>query len=306
MKRNIVFIIILLWSASMAVAQQNSTDSTPSLRRWELEIGGAMGHSLFRDMGASPLSYRGPAMAPSLSLCRYEDITMDKISGSCIWLTVDAQLGVYADAAHKPVPFNTDAAALRIGIAAGYDHLMPQHLTMSVCHRNYIVHHSIRPVVGLSLHEHALITTIPTLENSSTALSDMIYPSLRGGVQYEITSTASHIQDHRWTMKALVSLSPIGLGFRPGFSYMDNFSGSNGSIILNNFASSYAWDCVWMPVLATELGATYTMQSGNAIHMSYQWNYLTTRNSGAWRLDEASHMVKLSLNVVLKRKIKKQ
>ena len=298
MRKGFLFLIFMMAVMVTDVAADNSEGDSLRLR-WELETGGALGHTLFRDMGASPLSYRGPAVAPSLSLYRYQDNMKDKLSNSRGWITLDGILGIYADAAHRAVPFNTDAASLRLYVEMGHDRLLAPWIHESVCHRSWECLHTLSPLWGVSVDDHLLVTTIPTLENSSTALSNMLYVGLRGGLIYDIQKMKHHRSAH-WQMEATATVSPIGYAFRPGFSYMDNFNASNGNIIFNNFTSTYSSDWVALPVAATALSASYTMASGNTLRLCYQWNYLTTRNSGAWTLNEASHMLRLSINVVLK------
>ena len=91
----------------------------------------------------------------------------------------------------------------------------------------------------------------------------------------------------------------MGYCLRPGFAYLDNYNASNGDIILNNFGRNYRIDPVALPWFNTEISVTYHFRNQNALGLCYGWHFLTSRDSGSYRLEESVHMVKMQLTVQL-------
>lgn len=275
---------------------------------WRLDLSAGVGYGLFRDMGASPTTFRGLVASPQFTI---ERTMLAPIRENRMWITLDGNLGAYAKPQSSILDMQVDAVAGMGILELGYDQKLAK--------RNFFMHKRVKddvekgeflinPFWGISLNNYMFLSAIPNLQNSSTALSLLSSPTLRCGISFENfifeeSVDTKLVTGHRnFSMRASIGVAPIGFMLRPGFSYLDNFNASNGNIILQNFGTSYQMNTVAFPWINTELGFNYYLESGVAIGFSYQWHFLTSRNSGAYRFEECAHMFKIHLNVCLKSK----
>lgn len=82
-------------------------------------------------------------------------------------------------------------------------------------------------------------------------------------------------------------VAPIGVWKRPGYAYVDNYT--SGGDEIDNFTGEYQKNATWLPHIAWEAGIERQLGNGNAIGIVYQWDLLTTHQSGCWQYDGVRH-----------------
>ncbi|MBQ2508810.1 MAG: hypothetical protein II532_03475 [Bacteroidales bacterium] len=303
--------MLLLIVPSVLCAETVERDKPPRDITWNLGLTAGTGYGLFRDMGASPTTFHGAMFNPQLTVERWMFAPIRK---NRMWVTIDGGVGVYAKAQSNLLQLQTDAVAGLGVMEMGYEQQLFQRsmyfkdvkkkhkldsLNIIEYKGGYL---TVNPFWGVSLDEYLFLSAIPNLENSSTALSCMSMPVLRGGLgcrYHKRCKDDSFFVFLRWSSRAVVCIAPMGYCLRPGFAYLDNYNASNGDIILNNFGRNYRMDPVFLPWCNTELSVTYHFRNQNALGLCYGWHFLTSRDSGSYRLEESVHMVKMQLTVQL-------
>ncbi len=134
-------------------------------------------------------------------------------------------------------------------------------------------------------------------ENASmmnAAMGASIYENLcaEGMAQYDFAyiKGGSH---NLLTAYGKLSLPLAGLVSRPGYAYMDNYTGDIN--LANTVLSDYETFGMFFPGVSTDIGLYLNLLNGNRIGFNYRWDYLTTRNTGAYRFDNALHTFNLNL-----------
>lgn len=143
---------------------------------------------------------------------------------------------------------------------------------------------------GGSLQEDAFFRIIPSLGNASTSTSLFFNLNAEGMIQYDF----AYIQNHThnlFTVYGKLVLPLGGLICRPGYSFMDNYTSDIN--LLNTILSSYEVSSMFFPGVSTDVGLRLNLPNGNKIGLSYRWDYLTTRNKGYYRFDNAFHTISL-------------
>lgn len=75
----------------------------------------------------------------------------------------------------------------------------------------------------------------------------------------------------------------------PGFSYMDNYMSDIN--LVNTILSTYQTRGILFAGASVDVGFYFNLANGNKIGLSYRWDYLTTRDRGYYRFDNAFHTI---------------
>lgn len=94
-----------------------------------------------------------------------------------------------------------------------------------------------------------------------------------------------------FTLYGKLSLPLIGLVDRPGFAYMENYTSDLNTVETLNETREETG--IFFPGVNTEIGLYLNLLNNNKIGLSYRWDYLTTRHTGIYRFDHASHTFNL-------------
>ena len=142
--------------------------------------------------------------------------------------------------------------------------------------------------VGGGIHGEGSLKVLPSMK--TCAVSSSIYANLsaEGMLQYDF----AFIQDdshNLLTAYVKLRLPLVGVVNYPGFSYMDNYVSNIN--LLNTLLSTYETRGIFCPGASTDVGLRFNLPNGNRIGLSYHWDYLTTRNRGYYRFDNAFHSV---------------
>ena len=265
MKRHLTILLLVLLVPPVSRA------TSDSLSHVTLALHGGAGYGLYRESGASPLTYRGLELHPGFSVrvekasSRYEAYLLASGGGYGLkarWSYFQAYGG------HPVVGFR---ASFRMPSAA------PWQLW-----------------VGGSVDDLFDIRYTSSLGNANFGYGNFLRLNVEALLEY-------HLQ--RWRFHAAVAFTPMAITYRPGFAYMDNFDQELSNPVANTF-DQYVSYLVWAPGTETSLGATFMMRSGNTVGLSYYWNYLTSRVSpdrisAPHRFDYAGHALILTLGIRL-------
>ena len=141
---------------------------------------------------------------------------------------------------------------------------------------------------GASLQEDAFFRIIPSLGNASTSTAVFFNLNAEGLIQYDLIPVQNHSR-HLMTMYGKLVLPLGGLIYRPPYAFMDNYTSDIN--LVNTILSSYEASGMLFPGVSTDVGFRFNLPNGNKIGLSYRWDYLTTRNRGYYRFDNAFHTV---------------
>lgn len=124
--------------------------------------------------------------------------------------------------------------------------------------------------MGLTLFENLCLTSMVRYD----------FASIRGGTHKLLSAHGKLV------------LPLAGIAVRPGFAYIDNYTGSLNSI--ENLLSNYEAFPKMFSGICTDIGLTFNLLNGNRIGMSYRWDYLSTGHKGSSRFDNAIHSINLN------------
>ncbi|MBO4751695.1 MAG: hypothetical protein J5526_02965 [Bacteroidales bacterium] len=154
--------------------------------------------------------------------------------------------------------------------------------------------------VGGGLSNHTYIGYTPKFMNASFALTDLFQPDFQVMVQYNLPNSNPLVVMPGWFAAfASVTVSPIGLAYRPGYSFIDNYT--DGREVKNYIFNTYRTAFAWLPQLTAELGVRFNLRSGNRISLAYMWNYRSSHGTADWQFDEVNHLLSIELNILLKK-----
>lgn len=142
--------------------------------------------------------------------------------------------------------------------------------------------------LGGSLHGEGSMKIVPLLKTcavSSSVFSDI---SAEGMIWYDFAFVRDGSRN-LLTAYAKLRLPLVGLVNFPGFSYMDNYVSNIN--LFSTLLSTYETRGIFFPGASTDIGLRFNLPNGNKIGLSYRWDYLTTRNRGYYRFDNAFHSV---------------
>ena len=221
-----------------------------------------VGIGSYRDLGASPLIYRGYELSPSLSVGIHTPAWQFRPSISLLGGYYGYTLRIpslHAWGGHLSLGFE----ALRSLSSSG-----PWHLW-----------------AGLKAESLFDIRYNPQLSNASVGMSGFSSLQLTASVQYRLP---------RWLFSGQLWLAPVSLMLRPGFSYINNYDRE----IANPLAAAFDQYGVYPAVLtglSTRLCATLLLSRGNRLGLSYDWCYRTSRVAevSPWRFQQSSHRLTL-------------
>lgn len=258
--KHLLLIVIFTLSAMGFCKAQN---------RVFLTLDGGAGYGLYRDLGTSPITYRGLEAATSLGVA---------IEGE-----------------------NWRAQAIIGGEGGGYG-LKPGFATMQhygslpcialSAMRKTATNSVFDLWLGAQAEEMMDIRYSASLGNTALSFSNFVNISLLARAEYRLGKLRFHTQ---FTF-ALPSLC-----LRPGFAYLDNFNQDISNPSTNTF-DQYQWYLTGMNAIFTQLGASYTLPNGNRIGLAYHWHYLTSRTSptlAPYRFEQASHTAMLHFDFLL-------
>lgn len=256
--------IIFLLISSSAIASV----STDSASAFCLRLSGGAGIGVYRDFGASPITFRGLELDPGISLMyekgswRYEG-SLAGAGGGYGFL-----LGFNYMQAYGGAPW--------ISLSA-------QHKIDNFGRWNFWI--------GGGVEDRCDIRYSSALGNACTGISNFFNVNLLGDVECNYGS---------WTIRGRLSLTPMSLLFRPGFAYMDNYDQEIGDPNANLF-DQYSSYVSWATGASTEFGFLYRLKQGNRVGVCYRWNYFTSRTSSSCPhlFQQASHALIVNLDFAL-------
>ena len=136
------------------------------------------------------------------------------------------------------------------------------------------------------------VKEIPSMMNASMGASVFENLCAEGMAQYDFAFIrgGSH---NLLTAYGKLSLPVAGLIIRPGYAYIDNYTGDINTA--NTVLGEYETFGKLFPGVSTDIGLYLNLLNGNRIGLNYRWDYLTTSNQGAYRFDNALHSINLNL-----------
>ena len=240
MKRFIVALILSLPLFSMAFSQPDST------RLVHLSLQGGFAYGLYRDQGASPLTYRGLELCPGIGV---------KVQNSSwrIEAAISMQGGAYG-------------LALRIKALQAYG-------GQGVLGTTVLRRVSLAPAwhiwLGGGISDCFDIRYNSQLGNASVGYSNFTTLSTVAEIEW---------QPSHWRLFGQLAIDPLSLMFRPGFAYMDNYDHNIGDPNGDTFAQ-YRFYMAYGTGFSTRLGVEWMLRNGNAVGLTYHWHFLTSRTS---------------------------
>lgn len=143
---------------------------------------------------------------------------------------------------------------------------------------------------GGALQTYIDIKDLPPMMNASFGLSLFNNVLASSMVQYDFAFVDGGARN-LFTAYGKISLPLIGYDIRPGFAYMDNYTGSNN--VDDYFATTDGFLKAFSGLNA-DLGIYFNLYNGNRIGLSYRWDYLSTGKRGIHRYDNAFHAINLN------------
>ena len=155
--------------------------------------------------------------------------------------------------------------------------------------------------LGGGLSNYTRVSYASKFQNASFALSDLFQPYFIFRAEYTIADTRSMAKLPGWfSAFGELRIAPIGLTYRPGFAYIDNYT--SGRETADYIFSSYRTGVAWLPYTSMAAGVRFNLRSGNRIGLAYRWSYRSTHGSDYWQYDEARHQIMVDFIFLLKKK----
>lgn len=263
MKRLLIITFFVLFFAPIWGAE-NDTSTLRFLR-----FQGGVGYGLYRDLGASPLTFRG----------------VEIFSG----VTYSVERPKW----HLQASLMAEGGAY--GLRPGFSYVQAYGGVGTLRFvALYIIyaHDGWQVWGGGSLSENFDMRYNASLGNASTGITNYIMPTLAARAAWRHGLTTLHGQ---------IDFAPASLMLRPGFAYMDNFDRDIARPVANTFGQ-YSWYVAGAVGMATEIGITWDLSHGNRVGLGYQWHYVTSRTHGLAAphcFQQVSHSFVTELSVAL-------
>ncbi|MBQ6069683.1 MAG: hypothetical protein IJK84_09280 [Bacteroidales bacterium] len=242
MNRLLITTLLLLFTNPLLHAERDSSTCC------HLMLHGGAAYGLYRDMGTSPLTYRGIQAAPGISL----SVENSQWSYEALLLT--------------------DAGAYGLKLGIDYIQSYGGHPLVGFgIWRNLYADSRWRMWLGGVVDDLFDIRYNRSLGNASAAFGNFARLHVDGRVEYRLS---------RWLLHARLQLNLLTLNYRPGFAYMDNFDQEISDPTANTF-DQYRSYASLASSAHTDVGATYCLNNGNKVGVSYRWTYLTSRTTAA-------------------------
>lgn len=256
---NIVLLVTAMFFAMAGSSYGQETDTKPSI--W---MNGGVGYCIADayDSGAAPMSLLGLGTG-------FQSGVNLEWGRCCFQRQSRYRLGLLVSPFHGYI----------IGMSEGAEFLYSLRDKKS---------HRLHFWIGGGVHGEGSLKVLPSMK--TCAVSSSVYGnfSVEGMVQYDF----AFVQDdthNLLTAFVKLRLPLVGVVNYPGFSYMDNYA-SNINLV-NTILSTYETRGIFFPGASIDVGLRFNLPNGNRIGLSYHWDYLTTRNRGFYRFDNAFHAV---------------
>ena len=253
-------------TASLTRAQDTVRSRGIDASRLSLTLGCGPIYGVARDCGVSPIIYQTPGINTYCAA----------ILDNNVWrYQIDLHLTGHI--------LCKDAIPIEDIDVAGYG--LSAHLRMGL-ERQTMAQEGLRLWIGAGLEDWCSIDYNNRYMNACVGMGNLVAPTL--SVRGE--------QTMGWlTLSIAAGTAPLGWWFRPGFAYVANYT--TGETEVESFTDNYACHAAALPLLTGEVGAKIALSNGNKLGVIYQWNFLTTRNSGDWKYEAAQHSVRLELSI---------
>lgn len=262
MKRASALLAILLLITLPCKAQYRPTAT--------LGISFGCGFTDFYEQGASPLTYFGLAASPGASLL------VETVRWRFLFETTSTG-GAYT---------NRFVSSLAFG--GSFDS------RFSVT-RRLIDRGKRQRWIGLEANNLADIKYNDALMNASFALSNISTLGPRFQIQHDLPVTR---RQHSYTIDADFFLPIVGVVYRPGYSYMSNYTGGTGGSTLDGYELSIGI----LNGARTSIGLTRNFYEYK-VRLSYDWLFALSNLSGdyfppggSYLFAEGIHLLRLSIN----------
>lgn len=261
MNRILIVLFLLLPYAHEVYAQQDSPQGV------YLGLQGGFGYGLYRDFGASPLTYRGLELTPGLS------VNVERTH----W-RFKAALGLQGG-----------GYGYRVGLSSMHAYGGQLALDFEALH---LLHHSGRWQLwaGSSVGDRGDIRYNTSLGNAGVGFANFVNLNLIGRVEMTLG---------RWKLHGQMALTPASLLLRPGFAYMDNYDRDISNPVAN-FLDQYHFYLSAFTAISTDLGIALMLNNGNRLGLSYAWHYMTSRATetpaAPFRFEQAGHALLFQLD----------
>jgi|GEM_PF-5403948 len=238
--------------------------------RVSIGINAGTGFSDFYEAGASPLTYLGLAGGFGGSF---------KIEAIAWQLRFENTLmgGIYA-------PFADEASSTAFGLTNAMNATFMRRLTDVGKNKRW---------VGITIANWTDLKINSAMMNASTALGNFSNIGARFMLNREYVTRNTN---HSYTIDCDIYIPLLGIIYRPGYSYMDNYTANTQTT--DSATSNYKLSGSFLNGATTSLGFSRNLYGYN-IRVSYDWLMITTNNSGCYRFVEGIHMIKLGLNFYL-------
>ena len=255
--RNIGFLSVALLATIPAHAHRVSV--------W-LDFGSGVGRFRSFDAGASPMRYSGWGAVLN--------------TGATVeWNRCHAQIGVMGAAGILTNSVHTGTYDFGVDVRGEF---------LYKCYEN--PSRDLHLWAGGALHGVLDIRYFPQLMNASVGATMFGDLQAVGMVQYDFAPSTDGA--HKlFSVYAKLSLPLVAYVGRPGFAYMDNYNSSLN--LINTYLTDYEAFAMVIPGASITLGWKLNLPNGNKVGLSYDWDYLTTRNHGSYRFDRATHVIRL-------------
>lgn len=259
--KHLLLLFVVMGSAPCAAQRHTS---------FSLTTRNGVGTDLFREEGASPLTYTGPG----ISLGR--DLTLDWKRYRLVWQQD-------ASAAYNPDSRHTAAAisgTYHGGIGFLYQWSDPSCLRF-------------RGWGGAGIGDQLFLSYNSALENAAVGYCNFLDADLLARVEWDFALRKQRAEK-RFTAFGTLRLPIVSWMHRPGFSYLTNAN----TIDYNKLRiHDETYEKLWKALsgLQTGTGVAYCMRNHNRIALSYGWLFRSTGNKGLYHYHHAQHFLQCEL-----------
>lgn len=255
-------------------------DNKSTERQWCISLGGGMGGGVFRDFGTAPISFKGIALQPYIGV--QMNGTRWKMDIECI-----TNVGVFEDAVKPKLNFGSFDInnTFRLKFSKEVTSLFEGTTKTDGCLS-----------AGIASTNFFDVTVNTAYENSAAGVSEFFGPEV--SMRADIIFLSSRKLHGKMKIYGEMGFMPIAAVLRPGYAYIDNYTARHP--VLSALFDDFQWNLTPLAGLYTDIGVQLPVGCVNHISISYLWYYHTTWNSGYWRFDHATHMLRLCLDFGIK------
>lgn len=270
-------------SAGSARSEAVAVSRASEYKLTSLVLGGGFCSMSYRDDGTAPFKYKGMGIPVDIGVKWHGHRKFD--------MTISSSTSLGICKKNMTQGFSVDAFDVTNTLRIKFE-------------KNFDIY-----AIGLSATNFLDVTVNPNYENAAVGVSDFFGPELSARVTQPLNAFFSGTFWDDLFCHGELSMMPLAVTFRPGYSYIDNYAASHP--VMDAFFSSYEWNIQPFASLGTNIGIDIYNDGFSSFSISYLWTYhlfdslkihLDENYNGSAPFRHSCHIISIDCYICMKAK----